>query len=133
MLLPLSTENVRALSLENHLVFATVRAGRGDSDQIANLLRIVYMAFYLRQETASGAELDVYQQTEAALAACIDRAEQGSPWLLLDSEQMAVGRILVLHDEQLAAVPKHRYLAAWDRLQRFVTGSGRSPIPARER
>ncbi|RDK03355.1 hypothetical protein DLM46_07420 [Paraburkholderia lacunae] len=25
-------------------------------------------------------------------------------------------------------VPEHRYLAAWDRLQRFITGRRRSPI-----
>lgn len=30
MLLPLQTETIRALSLVNHLVLATVRGGRGD-------------------------------------------------------------------------------------------------------
>jgi hypothetical protein len=43
---------------------------------------------------------------------------------------MAVERVLVLHDGQLAAVPKFRYLEAWDRLQRFVASNMRSPIPA---
>ncbi|MPV71349.1 hypothetical protein [Burkholderia sp. BE17] len=132
MLLPLSTEKVRALSLENHLAFATVRAGRGDAEQIINLLRVVYLAFYLREETASGADLDLYRQAEAALDACVERAKQGERWLLFDCEQAAVESLLVVHDAQLAAISKHRYLAAWDRLQRFVTGTGRSPIPAAE-
>ncbi|WP_310030711.1 hypothetical protein [Paraburkholderia graminis] len=132
MLLPLSTDKVRALSLENHLAFATVRAGRGDSEQIINLLRVVYLAFYLRDETASGANLDLYRQAEAALDGCAERAEQGEKWLLLDHEQAAVEGLLVVHDEQLAAVRKHRYLAAWDRLQRFGSGTARSPIPVVE-
>lgn len=49
-------------------------------------------------------------------------------WALVDDEVADVERVLVVHDEQLAAVPKHRYLAAWDRLQRFVNGARRSPI-----
>lgn len=132
MLLPLSVEKMRALSLENHLAFATVRAGRGDSGQIINLLRVVYLAFFLRQETASGADLDLYRRAEAALDACIERAEQGERWLLLDHEQKALERILAVHDGQLAAASRHGYLTAWDRLQRFATRADRSPILARE-
>jgi hypothetical protein len=113
MLLPLSIGKVRSLSLENHLAFATVRVGRGDSQQVINLLRVVYLAFFLREQTASEAEIDLYRRAEAALDACIERAEHAEQWLLLDHEQKAVERLLAVHDEQLAAVPKHRYLAAW--------------------
>jgi hypothetical protein len=49
-----------------------------------------------------------------------------------DHEQASVERLLAVHDEQLAAVPKYRYLAAWDRLQRLVTGAAHSPIPVAE-
>ncbi|WP_053299222.1 hypothetical protein [Burkholderia multivorans] len=132
MLLPLSTAKVRALSLENHLAFAAVRVGRGESEQIIYLLRVVYLAFYLGNEASSGTDLDLYRQAEAALEVCVERAERGEKWLLLDREQAAVERLLVVHDEQLAAVLKHRYLAAWDWLQRFVTSTGHSPIPVEE-
>lgn len=132
MLLPLPTGKVRTLSLENHLALATIRAGRGGTDQIINLLRVIYLAFYLRDETASGVDFDLYRKAEAALDACIERMAQGEKWLLLDHEQTAVERVLIVHDEQLAAVPKHRYLAACDRVQRFVTSEGRSPIPVSE-
>ncbi|MDN7629721.1 hypothetical protein [Burkholderia cenocepacia] len=95
MLLPLSTAKVRSLSLENHLAFATVRAGRGGSEQIINLLRVIYLAFFLREETESGADLDLYRQAEAALDACVERAEEGGEWQLLDPEQTDVERLLV--------------------------------------
>ncbi|AOK19211.1 hypothetical protein WL51_23135 [Burkholderia ubonensis] len=128
-LLPLPTAKVRALSLENHMALAAIRAGHGGEEQISCLLRVVYLAFYMRGETEAGADLSVYRQAEAALDACIARAEQGTAWLLLDREQSTIEQILVVHDEQLAAVPMHRYCAAWENLQRFMTGQIRSPIP----
>lgn len=131
MLLPLSTEKVRSLSLENHVALAVVRSGSGDCDQVICLLRVVYLAFYLRSETASGLDVELYRRAEAVLDASIARAERDEPWMLHENEAADVERLLVVHDEQLAAVPKHRYLAAWDRLQRFVTGTGRSPIPVK--
>ncbi|NRE35583.1 hypothetical protein E5U26_34725 [Burkholderia pseudomallei] len=131
MLLPLSTEKVKSLSLENHLALATVRAGRGNLDQLCCLLRVVYLAFYMRGETGGSKDLEQYRLAETALDACIARVECGEPCLLLDQEQMAVERILVRHDEQLAAVPKFRYLDAWDQRQRFIVSKHRSPIPTR--
>ncbi|MBO2953956.1 hypothetical protein J6350_11445 [Burkholderia pseudomallei] len=129
MLLPLSTEKVRSLSLAHHLALAMVRSENGDCDQVVSLLRVVYLAFFMRSETESGSDLDLYRRAEAVLDACIARAERDEPWMLRENEAADVERLLVVHDAQLAAVPKHRYLAAWDRLQRFVTGKGRSPIP----
>ncbi|KVL65445.1 hypothetical protein [Burkholderia ubonensis] len=128
-MLPLSTTKVCSLSLENHLALATVRAGRGDFDQICCLLRVVYLAYFMRNETAAGEDLEPYRRAEAALDACIKRFEQDQPCLLLEQEQTVVERVLVLHDEQLAVVPKFRCLESWDRLQRFVKGGKSSPIP----
>lgn len=129
MLLPLSTGKVRSLSLENHLALATIRAGRGNLDQLCCLLRVVYLAFYMRDETAAGIELEPYRRAETVLDACITRVGLDEPCALLDEEGIVVGRVLALHDEQLAVVPKYRYLQASERLQRFITGQTRSPIP----
>lgn len=86
----------------------------------------------MRNETVSGSDLDLYRRTEAVLNACVARAERGEAWMLCEDELTDVERVLVVHDEQLAAIPKHRYLATWDRLQRFASGTGRSPIPVAE-
>lgn len=132
MLLPLSTEKVRALSLENHLARAVVRSGKGDCDQVVCLLRIVYLAFYMRSETASGSDVDLYRRAETVLDTSITRAERGEAWTLREDEVADVEHVLVVHDEQLAAISKQRYLTAWERLQRFIVGQRRSPIPVRE-
>lgn len=130
MLFPLPTEKIRALSLENHLALATVRGGRGDLDQVSCLVRVVYLAFYLRDATSTGSDFDLYQRAEAALNACVTRADRGERCLLLDHELATVERILIIHDEQLAAIPWHRYLTAWERLQRYIVAGKRSPIAA---
>ncbi|PCE27064.1 hypothetical protein BWP39_09770 [Paraburkholderia acidicola] len=129
MLLPLSTDKVRSLSLENHLALSTIRAGRGNLDQLCCLLRVVYLAFYMREETVTGFDLVPYRRAEAVLDVCITRVGRDEPCYLLDEELPEVERVLALHDEQLAAVSRHRYLLAWERLQRFVTDQKRSPIP----
>lgn len=114
------------------MALAVVRSGNGDCDKVTCLLRVVYLAFYMRSETVSGADLELYRRAEAVLDACIARAELGGAWTLCEGELADVERVLVVHDEQLAAIPKHRYLEAWDRLQRFISGTGRSPIPVGE-
>lgn len=38
--------------------------------------------------------------------------------------------MLVLHDEQPAAMPKFRYLEAWEQLRRFTASGRHLPIPA---
>ncbi|WP_186079159.1 hypothetical protein [Burkholderia gladioli] len=101
MLLPLSTDNVRSLSLGHHMALAVVRSGNGDCDQVVSLLRVVYLAFFMRGETASGSDLDLYSRAEAVLDACIARAERDEPWTLHENEAAMVERLLVLHDEQL--------------------------------
>nr|WP_057929959.1 hypothetical protein [Burkholderia ambifaria] len=128
LLMPLPTEKIQALSLENHLALATMRGGRGDLDQLSCLIRVVYLAFYLREATAASAEVEPYRRAEAALNACITRVELGERCLLLDHELVTVERILVVHDEQLAAIPWHRYLDAWQRLQHYIVAGKRSPI-----
>ncbi|KVK80951.1 hypothetical protein WS90_16910 [Burkholderia cepacia] len=130
MLLPLPTEKVRALSLENHLALAIVRGGRGDLDQVSCLIRVVYLAFYMRDATASGVDFDLYRRAEVALNACVTRVDRGERCLLLDHELATVERILIIHDEQLAAIPWHRYLDAWEQLRRYITVGKHSPIAA---
>ncbi len=86
MSLPLQAEKVRSLSAENHLALTTVRGGRGDLDQVSCLMRVVHLAFYLRDATSTGADSDLYRRAEAALNACVTRVDQGEHCLLLDHE-----------------------------------------------
>jgi hypothetical protein len=127
-LLPLPLATVRAMSLENHMAFAAVKAGNGSLAQMSSLLRVVYLSYYLRDEMASGEEVDPYRQAERALERCTRCSIEGSDaWTLMPDEEKVIGQIMVLLDAQLAAVPLHRFMRARDRLQTFVAANtGRS-------
>ncbi|WP_429322817.1 hypothetical protein [Paraburkholderia sp. GAS448] len=51
MLLPLPATEVRALSLENHLALAAMRSGHGTISLAMHLLRVLYLAWFLRDAT----------------------------------------------------------------------------------
>lgn len=67
MLLPLSTEKVRSLSLEHHMALAVARSGGGECDQILCLLRTVYLSYFMRNEAASGSDVNLYRRAGAGL------------------------------------------------------------------
>ncbi len=55
-------------------ILATIRAARGDFDQICCLIRVVYLAYFMRGETAACDDVHPYRQAEAALDACVSSA-----------------------------------------------------------
>ncbi|WP_323123377.1 hypothetical protein [Burkholderia alba] len=118
----LSAAEVRARSLEHHLALVAMRDGRGNREGLICLLRAARLAFHLRDVTASGSETDPFRRAGAALGRCVARAERGERWLLLDREYKTLHLLLMLHDEQLAAVPMQRYMSAWKQFESTVEG-----------
>ncbi|WP_175817959.1 hypothetical protein [Burkholderia diffusa] len=129
MLLPMPVARTRALSLEHHLALVTIAQGRGNIDLVVCLLKAVYMAFYLHGGTPADADNRAIQRAEAALERCTGSAERGETWTMFDADKAAIERVLLLHDEQLATTPTHRYLDALDKLNRFALEGLKSPIP----
>ncbi|WP_258002351.1 hypothetical protein [Burkholderia sp. WAC0059] len=115
------------MSLENHLAFAALNAGAGDHVQISRLLRMVYLAWYLR-DASPAVETELFRQGERALQSCIERSVASREWVLEVNEQDIVGQILSLHDGQLAVVPAHRYLRAWEQLKVFLKSDRASVV-----
>ncbi|WP_082742318.1 hypothetical protein [Burkholderia sp. MSMB1078WGS] len=112
-LLPLPIDHARRLSLKHHLALALLCDGRGDVESIATLSNMLALAFYLR----SDGETELYRSADSALNQCIARAERGGKWILTDAERTALEALLRVHDEQLGAVPVHRYLRALEQVQ----------------
>ncbi|HKT66331.1 MAG TPA: hypothetical protein VJR91_22415 [Burkholderia sp.] len=128
LLMPLPPDKVRTLSLAHHLALETVTTGSGSLDQVGSLVRVVYMAFFLRDTTSTDSTAEPFRRAEHALHACVARVDRGACCRLVDQEPEAVGRILLIHDHQLAAITGHRYLAARERLRHHVATGRRSPI-----
>lgn len=128
MLLPLAVSKVRELSLENHLRLAAIRSGHGSQSVVMNLLRVLYLAYFMLADTHRQRDPDIFREGEAALCCAVTRAEQHQGWTLPEEDHGVLEQILTLHDQQLASAPYHRYLEAWDRLQRFMDSDAGSPI-----
>jgi hypothetical protein len=127
-LLPLPSARVRAMSLENHLAFAVVKSGAGSHNQVSCLLRVVYLAWFLREVSSFSDDIELFRQGERALEGCIERSVSSKEWTLDESVQDTIGKLLSLHDAQLAAVPGHLYARAWERLQAFLKSGHRSVL-----
>lgn len=125
-LLPIPAAELRRIQLKHHLALAALRDAHADVAQLATLLNAIYLAYFL-----DPADPAPYRRAETALQDCADRAARGEPGALTDLERAAVEHVLARLDVQLAAVPMHRYVAAFERLQRVTTAdSVVSPIPA---
>ncbi len=125
-LLPIPAAELRRIQLKNHLALAALRDAHADVAQLATLLNAIYLAYCL--DPANPAPC---QRAEAAIHDCVDRADRGEPSALTDLERAAIEHVLARLDAQLAEVPMHRYVAAFERLQRVSTADAiASPIPA---
>ncbi|OXJ06666.1 hypothetical protein [Burkholderia sp. HI2500] len=124
-LLPLPPAELRRIQLKHHVALAALRAENADAAQLATLLNAIYLAYFL--DPADPASC---RRAESAVNQCATRADQGEPWALTDLERAAIEHVLTRLDAQLAAVPMHRYLAAFEQLQRVTTADAiASPIP----
>jgi len=115
------------MSLENHLALAAIRAGAGGQAQMSCLLRVVYLAWFLRDVIPADVDIELVRQGERVLESCIEHAVASREWALRANELDIVGQLLSLHDAQLAAAPTHQYVRAWEQLQAFLK-SGRASV-----
>ncbi|WP_423383715.1 hypothetical protein [Burkholderia sp. LMG 32019] len=124
-LLPIPAAELRRIQLKHHVALAALRDAHDDVAQLATLLNAIYLAYFL-----DPIDPGPFRRAEAALQDCADRAERGESSALTDLERVAVEHVLGHLDAQLAAVPMHRYVAAFERLQRVTTADAiASPIP----
>lgn len=127
-LLPLPSDKVRALSLEAHIALSVLRRGHGQAMQIGCLAKTLYLAYFMRDVTSSGAEIEQFQVAELIVEDCINRASRGEHWDLPEEGHSAIERILQLYDTQLASVPAHRFADAWQQFLRVVVNNCQTPI-----
>lgn len=126
-LLPLSTDHVHRLQLQHHLALAALVSGQGDVEQLSCLTSVLHLSYFLRDTGAPDESLIPLLRADIALGACLERAARDESWSLTADEQSAIAQLLLAHDEQLASVRMHRYLDAWEKLQR-ANATGIRPL-----
>ncbi|WP_227792179.1 hypothetical protein [Burkholderia sp. BE17] len=124
----MSNARVQALSLEGHIALSVLRSGHGDALQIGRLSQIVYLAYFMRDVTAAGSDLEQFRTAESIVEYCVCRALGGGQWELREEDYAAIERILLLYDAQLAAAPAYRFVDAWQQFQRVIVKNLSTPI-----
>jgi len=128
LLLPMSAQSARELSLAHHLALAASRGDSANRHQINELVRSVYMAYYLQRMGFGEMPLECYEQAEAALENALAVAAKSAKWIIGEQDAPVIERLLALHDQQLSEAPMHRVVEAEKQLRQFLAGAGASPL-----
>ncbi|HMC44808.1 MAG TPA: hypothetical protein VKJ77_05730 [Caballeronia sp.] len=121
-------QSARELSLAHHLALSACRGDRANRHQINELVRSVYMAYYLQRMGFGEVPFECYEQAEAALENALAVAEKCAKWVTSEQDAPVIERLLTLHDRQLSEAPMHRVVEAENQLRQFLAGTGASPL-----
>jgi hypothetical protein len=128
LLLPMAAQSAREMSLAHHLALAACRGDSANRHQINELVRSVYMAYYLQHMGFGELPLECYEHAEAAFENALAVAAKCGKWIISEQDAPVIERLLALHDQQLSETPMHRVLQAEKQLRQFLAGTDASPL-----
>lgn len=129
MLLPMDGASAREQSLPSHLALVACRDGHGNGHQFNELMRTVYVAWFLQQDGYGSEPVEQFKTAEYAIEAALELAHESNEWVLAEDAIPVFERLLALHDAQLATAPLHKVIDAERRLRQFLAGTASSPVP----
>jgi hypothetical protein len=107
LLLPMSAQSARDMSLAHHLALAACRGDGGNRHQINELVRSVYMAYFLQRMGFGDIPFECYERAEAAFENALAVATKSEKWIISEQDAPVIERLLALHDQQLSEAPMH--------------------------
>ncbi|MFL9869516.1 hypothetical protein PQR67_35550 [Paraburkholderia fungorum] len=126
-LLPQTAKSARTQSLRHHLALEALKAGSGNGQLLTDLIRVVYVTWYLQLAGFHATDLEIYREAERVLARCGARGMEENIWKIDQSDAVAIEHVLALHDWQLEHVPVGAMLKVQRRLARFAQSDKMSP------
>jgi hypothetical protein len=126
MLLPHTASYVHKLALHNHVALAAFRAGKGNGDLLAELVKALYLAWYLQEAGFDAAERELYLEAERILDKAARNASKDI-WCIEPAECDPVTWILDLHERQLSSAPVYAVREAHARVLHFGKSDRRAP------
>src|SRR5471032_421225 len=128
LLLPMSAQSAREMSLAHHLALAACRGDSANRHQINELVRSVYMAYFLQRTGFGDMPFECYEHAEAALENALSVAAKSARRMISEQDAPVIERLLALHDKQLSEAPMHLVVEAEKQLRQFLAGTGVSPL-----
>jgi hypothetical protein len=127
-LLPMSAQSAREMSLAHHLALAACRGDSANRHQINELVRSVYMAYFLQRMGFGDIPFECYEHAEAVFESALAVAAKCRKWIINEQDAPVIERLLALHDQQLSEAPMHRVVEAEQQLRQFLAGTDASPL-----
>ncbi|MBC8749482.1 MULTISPECIES: hypothetical protein [Paraburkholderia] len=121
--------SVQKQSLASHLALVACRDGHGNGHLFNELMRTVYLAWFLQQDGYGSEPAGRFKAAEYAVEAALELAHAADRWVLGEDAVPVFESLLALHDAQLATVPLHKITSAERRLRQFLAGTASSPVP----
>jgi hypothetical protein len=128
LLLPMAAQSARDMSLAHHLALAACRGTSANRHQINELVRSVYMAYFLQRMGFGDMPFECYEHAEAAFENALGIAAKSARWMIIEQDAPVIERLLALHDRQLSEAPMHRVAEAEKQLRQFLAGTSVSPL-----
>lgn len=119
-------------SLANHLALVACRSGRGNGHLVNELMRAVYLGWFLQRAGYGNYPVEQFKIVEYAVESTLTRAHETGEWQIPPDTIVDFEALLALYDSQLASVPLHKILEAEQRLRDFLAGTTTSPIPSQD-
>lgn len=128
LLLPMARSSASGQSLSNHLALVACRTGHGNSHLVNELMRAVYLSWFLQRAGYGTCPNEHFKIAECAVKATLALAHESGEWQLPAHTIEDFETLLALYDSQLASAPLHIVLGAEQRLRTFLAGTASSPI-----
>lgn len=129
MLLPMPRAVRDALSVEYHLMLEALSGGYGDGRMLSTLAQVLLVAYFLHQSGYQDGS-PVFDEMEAVIASACERGNETGIWSIDADGYRLLGRLLTLHDRQLAVAPLCVVAQANVHLQRTMQNNSPRSQPA---
>jgi len=131
MLLPLPATVSRPKCIALREALSLLASSQGTMSTVAQLLNAVYCAYFVHETVVRQPDLNLFSAAEAALHQCAVRGEITGKFDVSADGQIAIQRVLGMHDQQLVTVPAYIVVDAEVRLTELLSTEFSSPIASR--
>jgi len=123
LLLPVDRIFATKLCLTHHLSLVACRGDAGNDFFMSQLVRSLYMTYFLWRDGFGKAMPKLFEDAEGALESNRSKGRNSGVWRMGSECVEIIGKVLLIHDDQLAAAPLHRVLQAEANVYGFLRSS----------
>jgi hypothetical protein len=118
MLLPFAPPQVRALSLSSHLALLALEKGEGNWDHMVVLAGVICRTSLMGDPSGIDTDKPLLEAADLVMRRLMDGADPDRRWSVGAEDGAVLARVLAIHDQMVATLPRRRYFEAQARMER---------------